>query len=47
MSFSQLKALLRKLGERTVSALCRRIGSFARRLTAREACNYFRHAGYT
>ena len=46
MSFSQLKAHLRKLGERTVPALCRRIGSFARRLTASEARNYFRHAGY-
>jgi hypothetical protein len=30
----------------TVSRLCRRIGSFARTLTAREARNYFRHAGY-
>jgi hypothetical protein len=26
--------------------LCRRIGSFARRLSAAEALNYFRHAGY-
>lgn len=46
MSFSKLKAFLRKLAERTVSRLCRRIGSFARSLTAREARNYFRHAGY-
>ena len=46
MSFSKLKALLRKLAERTVPRLCRRIGSFARSLTAREARNYFRHAGY-
>jgi transposase len=46
MSFSKLKAFLRKLAERTVSRLCRRIGSFARTLSAREARNYFRHAGY-
>lgn len=46
MSFSKLKALLRKLAERTVPGLRRRIGAFARRLTAHEAANYFRHAGY-
>src|ERR1700674_5779352 len=46
MPFSKLKAFLRKVAERTVSRLCRRIGSFARTLTAREARNYFRHAGY-
>ncbi len=46
MPFSQLKAFLRKVAERTVPALCRRIGFFARRLTARQARNYFRHAGY-
>ena len=46
MSFSKLKANLRKAAERTVPRLCRRIGSFARRLSAAEALNYFRHAGY-
>jgi transposase len=46
MPFSKLKAYLRKLAERTVTRLCRRIGSFASNLTAREARNYFRHAGY-
>lgn len=46
MSFSRLKACLRKAGERTIPRLRRRIGSFARNLTAREAANYFRHAGY-
>jgi len=46
MPFSKLKADLRKAAERTISRLRRRIGSFARRLTAREASNYFRHAGY-
>ena len=46
MAFSKLKAFLRKVAERTVRRLCRRIGSFARSLSALEAVNYFRHAGY-
>ena len=46
MPFSKLKAFLRKAAERTIPRLRRRIGSFARSLTAREAHNYFRHAGY-
>jgi hypothetical protein len=46
MSFSKLKANLREASERTVPRLCRKIGSFARRLSAGEASNYFRHAGY-
>jgi transposase len=46
MSFSKLKAYLRNAGERTISRLRRRIGSFARNLTARRAANYFRHGGY-
>ncbi len=46
MPFSKLKAFLRKAAERTIPRLRRRIGSFARVLTAREARNYFRHAGY-
>jgi transposase len=46
MSFSKLKAFLRKVAERTVARLCRKIGSFARTLSAREARNYFRHAAY-
>src|SRR5690348_13404880 len=46
MPFSKLKANLRKASERTVPRLCRKIGSFARRLSAGEASNYFRHAGY-
>jgi transposase len=46
MPFSKLKADLRKAAERTIPRLRRRIGGFARRLTAREAANYFRHAGY-
>lgn len=46
MPFSKLKACLRKAAERTIPRLRRKIGSFARNLTAREACNYLRHAGY-
>jgi transposase len=46
MSFSQLKAYLRKTAEQTIPRLRRRISSFVRSLTAREAANYFRHAGY-
>jgi len=46
MSFSKLKAFLRKAAERTVAGLTRRIRSFYRNLPAHEALNYFRHAGY-
>ena len=46
MPFSKLKADLRKAAERTIPRLRRRISRFAATLTAREASNYFRHAGY-
>jgi hypothetical protein len=46
MSFSKLKASLRKAAERTIPRLRRRIGRFACSPTPREARNYFRHAGY-
>lgn len=46
MPFSKLKADLRKAAARTIPRLRRRIRGFARKLTAREASNYFRHAGY-
>jgi transposase len=46
IDFSKLKASLRKAAERTIPRLRRRIRSFAPSLTAREARNYFRHAGY-
>jgi hypothetical protein len=46
MPFSQLKAYLRKAAERTIPRLRRWISPFARNLTARQATNYFRHAGY-
>ena len=46
MPFSKLKGYLRNAAERTIPRLRRKIGTFARNLTAREARNYFRHAGY-
>ena len=46
MPFSALKAHLRKLAERTVGGLHRGIRTFIEDFTAREARNYFRHAGY-
>ena len=46
MPFSKFKAFLRKVAERTVPGLCRRIRSFHCNLTGQEALNYFRHAGY-
>ena len=46
MSFSKLKAHLRKATERTIPRLRRRIRRFAATLPAAEASNYFRHAGY-
>jgi hypothetical protein len=45
MTFTSCFAHLRKAPERTMSRPRRRIRSFARNLTAREAANYFRHAG--
>ena len=46
MSFSKLKAYLRKAAERTEHRLRRRIGSFLPRLSADQCANYFDHAGY-
>jgi transposase len=46
MPFSKLKAYLRKAAERTVLRLRRRMRSFPHTLTAHQAANYFRHAGY-
>src|SRR4029077_15035555 len=44
MSFSKLKAYLRKAAERTQRSLRRRIGLFVPRLGADECANYFAHA---
>src|SRR5215468_7954112 len=46
MPFSAFKAFLRKVSERTVRGLCRRIGSFVPTISRAECRNYFRHAGY-
>ena len=40
------KSVRKLAAERTIPRLRRRIGRFARNLTAREAVNCFRHAGY-
>ena len=44
--FAKLKALLRKAGERTVSALWDRIGKLLDLFEPAECRNYFRHSGY-
>jgi len=46
MSFSKLKAHLRRATERTIPRLRRRIPRFAATLPAAEASNYFKQAGY-
>ena len=46
MPFSKFKAFLRKVAERTVRGLCRRIRSFVPTVSRKECRNYFRHAGY-
>lgn len=46
MSFSALKAYLRKAAKRTALSLRRRIGLFVPRLRAHQCANYFAHAGY-
>src|SRR5262249_40120684 len=46
MPFSKFKAFLRKVSERTVRGLCRRIRSFVPTISRAECRNYFRHAGY-
>jgi transposase len=46
LSFSKIKAHLRKFSEQTVRALCRRVGAFVPTLSRIECRNYFKHAGY-
>ena len=46
MSFSKLKALLRKAAARTAPTLRRRIRAFVPRLSTKECANYFAHDGY-
>lgn len=45
-AFSKLKALLRKVAERTVPLLRRRLGKLITRFTAAECANFLDHAGY-
>ncbi len=46
LSFSVLKAFLRKFAERTEDALRRRIGRFVRQLQPDTCANFFAHNGY-
>ena len=46
MSFSKLKAWLRKLARRTLPTLERSIAKYIPTISPAEASNYFRHAGY-
>ena len=46
LSFSALKAYLRKFAERTEETLRRRIGRFVRNLQPRACANFFAHDGY-
>ena len=46
LSFSVLKAFLRKFAERTEETLRRRIGRFVRQLQSDACANFFTHAGY-
>lgn len=46
MTFSKLKAHLRKAAEHTVPGLLRRIGRVVKTFTPQECRNFFRHVGY-
>ena len=46
MAFSKLKAHLRRIGARTIEALCRAIGEVCGLFDPRECWNYFKEAGY-
>jgi len=46
LSFSAMKASLRKFAERTEVTLSRRIGRFVRQLRPDTCTNFFTHAGY-
>ena len=46
LSYSALKAFLRKCAERTEQALRRRAGQFVRQLPADACANFFAHSGY-
>jgi transposase len=45
-AFAQLKALLRKAGERTITGLWAAIGRLVDLFTPQECANYFAAAGY-
>lgn len=45
-SFAKLKTLLRKAAERTIPAVCDRIGTLLDDFSAKECANYITHLGY-
>ena len=45
-SFAKLKTLLRKAAERTIPAVCDRIGTLLDDFSAEECSNYISHVGY-
>jgi transposase len=45
-AFTNLKTHPRKVAERTILRLCRRIGTLRATFRRQECANYFRHAGY-
>ena len=47
LAFAKLKALLRKIGERTVDGLWRLLGQLLDEFTPRECHNFLTHCGYT
>ena len=46
MAFSKLKAHLRRIGARTLDALCRAVGEICGLFDPDECWNYFKEAGY-
>jgi hypothetical protein len=46
MAFAKLKAHLRRIGTRTISALWEAVGSICDLYTRGECWNYLKHAGY-
>jgi len=46
MMSAKLKALLRKVGERSIAAVWHRIGQLLEEFSPCECANYLRHAGY-
>ena len=46
MAFAKLKAYLRRIGARTIDALCAAIGNICDLYSEQECWNYLKDAGY-